>query len=605
MSSQNQNNPTAILIVLLIIFGLVAIALYVPPPYSAVETIESQAVAEETAVPTVETAAVNTPTREPTPDTGDATSESVIEDTAVQATAAPTVSNTPVPNSTPDPSGAAAGSLLTTWTQFVAGDETTAGSPLAPLISARFVLQGTGQACSDFSVTTYPSDAAAASTPEARTPVPAKLDFPITLCQFMMPTDVYSATLSTNSQPVKLWQEADGSGSATGPIAQFWGPASVGRKNNGELVMISMGDTGCRHVEKEGRGYQPDCGENSADWPFYALITEAAQQNPDLVVHVGDYRYRDEGIKPDTWNYWYQDIFHPAQDLMQVAPWALTRGNHEECVSRTGERTYYAYGIAYFYFFAPSISAAVEQCPTDTTGNIIGMVEDSWSFDVAIDSNGSPSLTHRFILWDSAASPRYVDNYTQTLETQFESAIDETLASSNGSVWWVSHRPLLRLFFYQNQWNYADDNKNEIMVALHNALDTKQAQFCQNGNCSPSVSISGHVHAQQFLTFLDDNGQMKEPLYVITGNGGVNAESPNDIISEPCSHDFPADTTPSQVARTGIVDTDFRHGFITWRRSANSADSHGGWSATPHYYERETYSFTTNSVPPACATPTP
>jgi Calcineurin-like phosphoesterase len=81
-------------------------------------------------------------------------------------------------------------------------------------------------------------------------------------------------------------------------------------------------------------------------------------RKPDLVIHVGDYVYRespcpkgDRGCKSspygDNWPAWQADFFKPAAALLASAPWIATRGNHEIC-----ERA----GAGYFRFLDPSLA---------------------------------------------------------------------------------------------------------------------------------------------------------------------------------------------------------------------------------------------------------
>jgi hypothetical protein len=52
--------------------------------------------------------------------------------------------------------------------------------------------------------------------------------------------------------------------------------------------IVVIGDTGCR---LKGDNVQ-DCND-PAQWPFAAIARLAAARHPDLVVHVGDYHYRE------------------------------------------------------------------------------------------------------------------------------------------------------------------------------------------------------------------------------------------------------------------------------------------------------------------------
>jgi hypothetical protein len=98
-----------------------------------------------------------------------------------------------------------------------------------------------------------------------------------------------------------------------------------------------IGDTGCRI---EGRAAQ-DCHDPAA-WPFPAIAKGAAAKHPDLVIHVGDYYYRENACPAgntgcanspygDKWPTWKAEFFDPAAPLLAAAPWVVIRGNHELC----------------------------------------------------------------------------------------------------------------------------------------------------------------------------------------------------------------------------------------------------------------------------------
>ena len=107
--------------------------------------------------------------------------------------------------------------------------------------------------------------------------------------------------------------------------------------------IVVIGDTGCR-LKKNG-AYQ-DCNDPAA-YPFARIAALAAAWQPDLVVHVGDYHYRENacpaerpGCAGSPWGYgwdtWNADFFTPAQPLLRAAPWVMARGNHESC-QRAGQ----------------------------------------------------------------------------------------------------------------------------------------------------------------------------------------------------------------------------------------------------------------------------
>ncbi|MDB4951614.1 MAG: ser/threonine protein phosphatase [Gemmatimonadetes bacterium] len=103
-----------------------------------------------------------------------------------------------------------------------------------------------------------------------------------------------------------------------------------------------MGDTGCRVKRDEVQ----HCDDPRA-WPFAQVVRSVAAARPGLVLHLGDFWYRETclagpaacaGTGPlgDTWASWEADFFRPAAPLLAVAPWIFLRGNHEIC-GRGGE----------------------------------------------------------------------------------------------------------------------------------------------------------------------------------------------------------------------------------------------------------------------------
>jgi hypothetical protein len=111
-----------------------------------------------------------------------------------------------------------------------------------------------------------------------------------------------------------------------------------------------LGDTGCRvQATNDQRCNEPK------EWPFAQVATAAAAKAPELVVHLGDYYYREArcvtpaagqrcttpppfGDRGDTWQ---AEFFDPARALLARAPWIFVRGNHEDCARGGKGWTYY------------------------------------------------------------------------------------------------------------------------------------------------------------------------------------------------------------------------------------------------------------------------
>ena len=120
----------------------------------------------------------------------------------------------------------------------------------------------------------------------------AEPDFPVVVCETRVPATTSNLTIAGSPTPVL--------------------PQEVRR-------IVVLGDTGCR---LEGRAVQ-DCNDPRA-WPFAAIALRAASHRPDLVIHVGDYYYRETPCPAeragcagsphgDSWTTWQADFFAPAR----------------------------------------------------------------------------------------------------------------------------------------------------------------------------------------------------------------------------------------------------------------------------------------------------
>jgi predicted phosphodiesterase len=240
--------------------------------------------------------------------------------------------------------------------------------------------------------------------------------------------------------------------------------------------IVVIGDTGCR---LEGRAVQ-DCNDPEA-WPFAAIAYRAASHKPDLVIHVGDYYYRETACPVDrkgcagsshgdNWETWQADFFEPAAPLLAAAPWVMVRGNHELC--RRG-------GRGWFRLLDPHPAPLECADRTDPFRLHIGGLDLLW-FDGA-DAD------------DFTASAAKVGAYAAQLAG--------LLAAAPPHAWLLTHRPI---------WALA---QGEIAGANVNA--TEQAAI--RGQVPPGLDIvvSGHLHDFTSYEFGSDR-----PAQLLVGDSG-------------------------------------------------------------------------------------
>jgi len=130
-----------------------------------------------------------------------------------------------------------------------------------------------------------------------------------------------------------------------------------------------------------GKSLDPDMNQ----WPYQTIAAKAKSENPDVVIHVGDYLYIESqcpsvcpnpvysvysegtvcpctGIGTnfgDNWQGWLTEFFTPSGDLLKHHPWIALRGNHETCV-RSWE--------GYFRFMYPQpFPAVLSSAPLNPT----------------------------------------------------------------------------------------------------------------------------------------------------------------------------------------------------------------------------------------------
>jgi hypothetical protein len=288
--------------------------------------------------------------------------------------------------------------------------------------------------------------------------------------------------------------------------------------------IVVIGDTGCRLKGNEVQ----DCNRLES-FPFAMVASAAVAWRPDLVVHVGDYHYREDPCSAGRWgcafspfgygwDAWNADFFAPGRALLQAAPWVMARGNHENC-ARAGQ--------GYWRFLDPRPLLPGRDCnapANDATGD--------YSAPYAVPLGAGAQL----IVFDTAntnykgfkpGDPRlsiYADNYRKIA----------ALAQGASYNIAVDHHPLFA-------FGASQDKKTGAISLFGGDFGLLQSFGAEDtGILPPSISmlLSGHVHLWEQVSFSSNH-----PTQFVSGFSGT-AE---DIVP------LPERAPPSQEPAPGAV----------------------------------------------------
>ena len=325
-------------------------------------------------------------------------------------------------------------------------------------------------------------------------------EFPVRVCEAKVPSAWGKITLEGVALPV--------------PAAEF-------------KRIVILGDTGCRIKKKNTQ----DCNEPKY-WPYPRLANQAADARPDLVIHVGDYLYREKSCQgradecPESpvgygWNVWELDFFAPSSRLLAAAPWIMVRGNHETC-KRAGE------GWFRFLDHGPF----PKKCPNADIG--VSFVTGSKRDSAAI-AKDNDDLDE-----EDDASSGDVENPDALLQQKFE----QIAGKLDAPTWLLSHAPFnaVRL----NKDTDADEVDDTIQQrALGSLLPA-----------TVKLIVSGHVHAFEAISFNGANSA-HVPQLVVGDSGTKLAREPH----------VPNNVSGAAVT-SGVVLSHF--GYMVWDREGTN-----------------------------------
>lgn len=281
-------------------------------------------------------------------------------------------------------------------------------------------------------------------------------DYNVLVCELAIPSGTTSAVI----------------GSITLPVAK------LGRTQKVAIV----GDTGCRR--KKGSPPQ-NCAP--PDWPFSTVANSIAAWEPDVILHVGDYYYREATSCTSTsctgkvynWTNWNADFFTPAQNLLPNAPWVMVRGNHEMC-GRAAE--------GYVRFIDPRAYV--------------------WENDATCNSNLAPSAPYVANTGATGFAVIDVSNFDDTNDDSSEAQIFANQITGlpvGKGTWLTLHMPI---------WGV---RSNDLVTDTLWDGWTK-AGYDQNGG-KYALAVGGHIHTLELLSF------NSMPPQLVVGNGGTSLTS--------------------------------------------------------------------------------
>jgi hypothetical protein len=277
------------------------------------------------------------------------------------------------------------------------------------------------------------------------------------------------------------------------PVARDWTQASVAGlslplpKARPDRILV-LGDTGCRIA---GQDFQ-DCSDRRK-WPFPTIAAAAANLKPDLVIHVGDFLYRESPCPAgdagcagspwgDNWPTWAADFFTPAAPLLAAAPIVAARGNHEDC-SRSGAGFLRLLGA---FAFDPDHCASHRPVyEVDLGGLTLAVMDDATAADTEVNRD------------DLSAYAAEIAG----------------LAALPAPVWLVHHRPIWAPI--TGPFGIPVGGNRTLIAAAGETLIPSTV----------TLMLSGHIHAFEAIDY-----NKGVPPQIVAGNGGDELhQAPRDL----------------------------------------------------------------------------
>lgn len=298
--------------------------------------------------------------------------------------------------------------------------------------------------------------------------------------------------------------------------------------------------------------------QDLSDWPLRTLMSRAVDEDPDVLIHMGDFIYRqgpcpypnnnnascsginlprrynfngsnDEteimnfvpGSWGDTFWSWWADFFYPSLEALSSVPWIALRGNHESC-ARAGHGWFLllspdpypldVVGGSYCldYTEPRQISFQNEQFliiddsgiePKDHGFDGLKFVEGDCPADTGSDLP-APEVMNRFLATNPEQECEHIYSQLNTFTRYFE-RVREMSSESNRTYFYLGHRPIFGIA--------CNDTK---LLSMDWTLQCSLA-------CSTfdqiSALFSGHMHWRETISFANN----LLPPQIVVGHGGT------------------------------------------------------------------------------------
>ena len=250
--------------------------------------------------------------------------------------------------------------------------------------------------------------------------------------------------------------------------------------------IVLFGDTGCRI-----KGDTVQNCHDAASWPFRVVAEHAAAEHPDLMIHLGDFVYRESPCRPaddrcagtpwgDNWPTWQADFFTPGAPLLRRTVWLMARGNHEDCQRN---------GIGWTTFIGHD--PIVEPCHPHDSPLLIDL--DGVKLAV-LDDNDAADLPKNL-------DPRVAEILKHDIATAREAKAD----------WLVTHHPFRGV---------SKPDKSLGGTAWEGANATLLAALSGSDEAPLTLMLAGHIHDFQIMNYAGTTAPQ-----LVVGEGGAQLDA--------------------------------------------------------------------------------